>query len=187
MTTVRQSYLPLVLVALAMGCDSASRSKQVDFEKRNLTVAAGDFTQRFLATTGDSVALFDGTSRITLIHIGAAACQLCRTSLPVLYKVRSAYPDSLLRTVVVAMDPLEDQARVQAFAGDVGANAVVLHDPEQRLLQIVNLLGTPAMVIIDRSGRQFRVYQGVGTSLSSRVLAGADSAIRLATSGTPPA
>jgi thiol-disulfide isomerase/thioredoxin len=136
------------------------------------------FDTRFLSLSGDSLPLFDASGRITVIHVGAAACELCLSTIPIVEALGKSYPDSVLRPLVVLMDPSSDRAGVDRLARTLSGRFTVLLDPEQRIRSIVSLLALPGMVVLDRNGVVRLKYPGQSTSLAPMV----DSAVRNAVS-----
>lgn len=137
-----------------------------------------DFATRFVNFKGDSLRLHDGSSRATLIHIGAASCALCLSTLPILYTLRDAVSDSALRTVVVFMDGTANRPVVERAIAEVNDRADVLLDPEQRVRTIASFLGEPAFLVLDRNGKLMETFVGSAPGLGGRVELAVQTAIK---------
>jgi peroxiredoxin len=139
----------VVILALLTGC--TSREKEAAS-----TAAAPDFTLKDLS--GKDVRLSDQKGKVVLVEFWATWCPPCRTSIPALEKLHSAYAGKGLSILAVSMDE-GSLDMVRAFCTERSITYTVLRGTEQVSTKYgVRMI--PATYLVDRQGTIQKRYLG---------------------------
>tara|TARA_Y100000588_G_scaffold85716_3_gene91022 strand:- start:3409 stop:3918 length:510 start_codon:yes stop_codon:yes gene_type:complete len=119
----------------------------------------------YTATTleGDSVSLSSLRGEVVLLNLWATWCAPCRKETPFLQELFEEHEEDGLHLVGVSLDTGAATEQVERFVEDYGVTYTILHDPENRAMELYRVLGLPATFLIDREGvLQWMRYGPVG-------------------------
>ena len=108
----------------------------------------------YTATTleGDSVSLSSLQGEVVLLNLWATWCAPCRKETPFLQELFEEHQEDGLHLVGVSLDTGAATEQVERFVEDYGVTYTILHDPENRAMELYRVLGLPATFLIDRDG-----------------------------------
>ncbi len=108
----------------------------------------------YTATTleGDSVSLSSLQGEVVLLNLWATWCAPCRKETPFLQELFEEHQEDGLHLVGVSLDTGVATEQVERFVEDYGVTYTILHDPENRAMELYRVLGLPATFLIDRDG-----------------------------------
>jgi len=134
----------LGIAALACGGNGEFRPLQV-----------GDAAPAYAAQTvaGDTVTLGALRGHPVLLNVWATWCIPCRTEMPAMQQLHSAFADSGLKVIGVSVDEAGSDADVRQFIATSGITFTVARDPDKRVSRVFRTLGVPETFLIDRRGR----------------------------------
>lgn len=101
--------------------------------------------------TGETVSLSEHRGRIVLLNFWATWCKPCVKEMPAMQKVYEELRDQGF--VVLAINELEDEAKVRAHISEHGHTFPVLLDHNNRVANMYGVRGLPVSVFVDRAGR----------------------------------
>jgi peroxiredoxin len=109
---------------------------------------APDFTLETL--DGGMVSLSDLRGQVALINFWATWCPPCREEMPAIQNVYDRYRDQGF--TVLAVNLLETNAEVAAFAEELGLTFSILMDRQGQVLERYRVRGLPTTFFVDRTG-----------------------------------
>ncbi|HVC37609.1 MAG TPA: TlpA disulfide reductase family protein [Gammaproteobacteria bacterium] len=112
---------------------------------------------------GTQHALADWHGKVLLVNFWATWCPPCRQEIPLLVKLQAKYAAQGLQIVGIATDEQNEQD-VRTFMRQMVVNYPILMGNNQ-VSQIItalggNFIGLPYSVLLDRSGRVFKIHSG---------------------------
>lgn len=121
--------------------------------------AAPDFTAVTLPPRGGAAGaagiakhVADYEGEVVLLNIWATWCGPCRIEMPSLEKLHERLGPKGLRIVAVSVDDPGMEARVNAFADELGLSFEILHDAPGAIRDRYQTTGVPETFILDREG-----------------------------------
>ncbi len=108
--------------------------------------------------TGETVSLSEHRGRIVLLNFWATWCKPCVKEMPAMQKVYEELRDQGF--VVLAINELEDEAKVRAHISEHGHTFPVLLDQNNRVANMYGVRGLPVSVFVDESGRVTEYVKG---------------------------
>ena len=140
--------LSRVPVDLAAAVGAGPELPREDFAAPDLTLQALD---------GETVTLSDLRGQVVLINFWASWCPPCRNEMPAIQQVYKEYRDEGF--TVLAVNSQEQDARVAAFAEQLGLTFPILMDRDGSVFDDYRVTALPTTFFVDRAG----VIQGVTT------------------------
>jgi thiol-disulfide isomerase/thioredoxin len=125
---------------------------------------------------GNTVSLSDFRGSVVIVHFWATWCTSCRNEMPLLedfsrtYEPRSVY--------VLAVTSERDEERVRDFFDCLIPYYKVLLDKTSQIRQAYGIRGLPVTLVVDRSGRVVKQYNGKQDWKSEELLADIETLIR---------
>ena len=109
--------------------------------------------------TGDMVSLESLRGHPVVLNLWATWCGPCRYETPHLQSLYEEYREQGLEMVGVSIDSRGNTDLALDFLAEHGVTYIQLHDPDQRSMDLYNVLGLPATFVIDGEGvlRLFRL------------------------------
>ena len=101
---------------------------------------------------GSPVTLAEHTGEVVLLNIWATWCKPCREEIPALDSLYTEFAARGLVVAGVSIDVIDDTARIQRFARDLGATYPMWLDPDDRVSTTFRAIGVPATFLVDRNG-----------------------------------
>jgi cytochrome c-type biogenesis protein len=89
---------------------------------------------------------------VVLLNLWATWCAPCRKETPFLQELFEEHQEDGLHLVGVSLDTGAAKEQVERFVEDYGVTYTILHDPENRAMELYRVLGLPATFLIDRDG-----------------------------------
>ena len=112
----------------------------------------GAFT--FSNAKGESLDLSKWKGRVVLLNLWATWCAPCRKEMPELSELQTGLGGQDFEVVALSLDR-KGLAASQAFLTEIGANNLALYiEPEAKSLAVLQALGLPATILIDRNGQE---------------------------------
>jgi thiol-disulfide isomerase/thioredoxin len=125
----------------------------------------------FLDAGGTEVTFADYEGQWIVLNFWATWCAPCREEMPTLSALQTALGGDTLQVVTIATGRNDPVAITQFFA-DIGVDNLPLStDPQSRLARDFGVLGLPATIIIDPSGREVARLLGDADWASENALA----------------
>ncbi|MEO7555368.1 MAG: TlpA disulfide reductase family protein, partial [Acidimicrobiales bacterium] len=143
---VRRLILPVLLVALLVGCTNSNRG--AEGSKMDGAYAALDGS-----TT--SVAAYRGTP--VLVNFFASTCQPCLREMPALEQVKQ---EAAGKVRFVGIDVGDTVAGTRSFVEAVGVTWDIGRDPDGALIASVGGSGLPTTVVLDAEGTVVFSHRG---------------------------
>jgi thiol-disulfide isomerase/thioredoxin len=109
---------------------------------------APDFTLEML--DGSETTLSDLRGQVVLINFWATWCPPCRAEMPAIQEVYEQYRDQGF--IVLAVDIVEDDARVTTFADQLELTFPILMDRDGDVSERYRIRSIPTTFFVDRSG-----------------------------------
>ena len=141
----------MILIAVACGNQAGAR-----------TPAVGDPFPDYAAPTlhGDTVTIRDLRGKVVLLNVWATWCPPCRREMPGLQALHEDLAEDGLRLVGVSVDGPGTQPELRAFLEEHGITYTILHDPDERIVTLMSILGLPQTYLIGREGRILHQWLG---------------------------
>ncbi len=119
-------------------------------------VAVGTKAPIFVGTTVDGThrqkSLADYKGKVVLLNIWATWCEPCLAEMPSLERLHKEFSARGLAIVAVSVDDPGTEAKVAAFAKQLGVTFEVLHDPSKSVARMYQATGYPESFIIGPEG-----------------------------------
>jgi thiol-disulfide isomerase/thioredoxin len=108
----------------------------------------------FLNEEGKQVSIEDWRGRVVLLNLWATWCAPCRKEMPDLAKLQETLGSKDFEVVAISVDRKGAEASA-AFLIETGATALKLYtDKSAQSLDVLQAVGLPATLLIDRQGRE---------------------------------
>lgn len=108
----------------------------------------------FTDKDGKPLKLSDWKGRVVLLNLWATWCAPCRKEMPDLARLQQALGSKDFEVVAVSVDRKGVDAS-SAFLKETGADGLNLYaDPSTKVLSDLQMMGLPATILVDRSGRE---------------------------------
>jgi len=104
-------------------------------------------------TPGSAKSIDDYRGEVVLLNIWATWCGPCRIEMPGMERLQQRLGPKGLRIVAVSVDDPGMEARITAFAEELGLSFELLHDATGAIRQHYQTTGVPETFIIDREGK----------------------------------
>ncbi|GKS57085.1 hypothetical protein YTPLAS18_06120 [Nitrospira sp.] len=117
---------------------------------------AADFT--LIDLDGNTRTLADYKGKVVLLNFWATWCKPCTTEMPAMQSAYDRLKDKGL--VVVAVNELEDEARVREHIVEYGHTFPVLLDRDNDVANLYGVFGLPVSVFIDGNGKVQEYVKG---------------------------
>lgn len=101
---------------------------------------------------GDSVSLAGQRGKVVLLNVWATWCHPCRSEIPELRAIHSAYRERGLELIGVSVDTDGTDDAIRAFMRDYQMTFPIWRDPDERVSAQFLVVGVPATFLIDRNG-----------------------------------
>lgn len=142
---VSQSIMLLALAGLVYGLSRAGRNSRSE-----------TLLQLYHSATleGDSVSFAELRGRVVLLNVWATWCVPCMREAPQLQRLYDRFRRQGLIVVGVSIDAAGNDKSVRDFVNAFGLTYNIWHDPEQRVMTALGVVGVPWSVLIDAHGRR---------------------------------
>lgn len=94
----------------------------------------------------------DFAGQPVLLNIWATWCPPCRHEIPELNDLHQELAEQGLAVVGVSVDAGGSEDQVREFLEDFDVEYSILHDPEGRITRLVQAIGLPTTLLVDRDG-----------------------------------
>lgn len=160
------------LAAFTLGCGD-----DAPLEVRLL--APGDAIGTITATSAQGVAtgLESPVTYVTVMHVGAFGCALCRQQVDHMVQFALSQPGSAYRFIVVTIDLEDRDSSIRSWADSLPDRFEVWRDPERLIADRIGLDGIPRLVVLDQQGIVVHRERGVPTGIEPRWAAAARTAL----------
>jgi cytochrome c biogenesis protein CcmG/thiol:disulfide interchange protein DsbE len=153
MTGRRQLAIGLVVLgvatAIALGATRYLR-------KELFPVAVGSKAPDFTAVTLDSIPrekrLAEYRGQVVLINVWATWCLPCRVEMPSIEALHQAYAPRGFKVLAVSIDDPGHAETIRSFVKQYKLTFEVLHDPQQKIVELYDISGYPETFVIGRDG-----------------------------------
>jgi peroxiredoxin len=181
---VRQG-LVLLLSASLFSCAAVTGTGTTSAGFAGNQSVASDFSARDV--DGKTLRLSDYLGKqAVLLDFWSTYCEPCLAEMPHLSKLYDAQKAKGFVVIGIAMDGPETVAEVPAFVKRNGMTFPVVLDEDSHVAQIYNPRKTaPLSVLIDKSGKVFRVREGYNPGDEKLVEADVAKVLEPAPTGTP--
>jgi peroxiredoxin len=154
----RRSSTVLVVIALLVALAGLPAFDVWSMGSRVPTVGmqAEDFRLTDLAGKEQSLSQYRG--KIVLLNFWATWCKPCTTEMPAMQTIYDKLRDKGF--VVLAVNELEDDAKVREHIKQYGHTFPVLMDRDNKVANQFGVFGLPVSVFIDRDGRVQEYIKG---------------------------
>lgn len=159
-----------VLILIVSVCSSGDRAI-VEVGRPAPAYAAIDLA-------GDSVSLARLRGRPVLLNIWATWCAPCREEIPYLERLHAEHRGAGLEVIGVSVDARGEDAKITAFARDMGMTYPIWLDPGERVSTVFLALGVPASYLIGRDGTLLWRHLGVLRDTNAEFRAALAEALR---------
>jgi hypothetical protein len=160
------------LAAFALGCgdDAPSEVK---------LLMPGDDIGALTATSAQGVAtgLEFPVMDVTIVHVGAFGCALCRQQVDHMVQFALSQPGSPYRFIVVTIDLEDRDSSIRSWADSLPDRFEVWRDPERLIADRIGLDGIPRLVVLNQQGIVAHRERGVPTGIEPRWAAAARTAL----------
>ena len=153
MTGRRQLAIGLVVLGVAT---TIALGATRYLRKELFPVAVGSKAPDFTAVTLDSIPrekhLAEYRGRVVLINVWATWCAPCRVEMPSIEALHQAYAPSGFKVLAVSIDDPGHAETIRSFVKQYKLTFEVLHDPEQKIVELYDISGYPETFVIGRDG-----------------------------------
>jgi cytochrome c biogenesis protein CcmG, thiol:disulfide interchange protein DsbE len=138
-----------VATAVALGATKYLR-------KELFPVAVGSKAPDFSAVTLDSIPrekrLAEYRGQVVLINVWATWCAPCRVEMPSIEALHQAYSPRGFKVLAVSIDDPGHAETIRSFVKQYKLTFEVLHDPQQKIVELYDISGYPETFVIGRDG-----------------------------------
>jgi cytochrome c biogenesis protein CcmG/thiol:disulfide interchange protein DsbE len=124
--------------------------------KELFPVAVGSKAPDFAAVTLDSIPrekrLAEYRGQVVLINVWATWCLPCRVEMPSIEALHQAYAPRGFKVLAVSIDDPGHAETIRSFVKQYKLTFEVLHDPEQKIVELYDISGYPETFVIGRDG-----------------------------------
>jgi cytochrome c biogenesis protein CcmG/thiol:disulfide interchange protein DsbE len=124
--------------------------------KEFFPVAVGSKAPDFTAVTLDSIprekSFSEYRGQVVLINVWATWCLPCRVEMPSIEALHQAYAPKGFKVLAVSIDDPGHAETIRAFVRQYKLTFEVLHDPQQKILDLYDVSGYPETFVIGRDG-----------------------------------
>ncbi len=114
---------------------------------------------KFEAADGTPVTLADFRGRIVLLNIWATWCGPCRKEMPALDRLQAKLGGPGFQVLALSIDRSPD--RIQPFFDEIGIkNLSIYTDRSSAAMAMLDIVGVPTTLLIDREGREIQRWVG---------------------------
>jgi cytochrome c biogenesis protein CcmG, thiol:disulfide interchange protein DsbE len=171
---MRSLCVPLVAIALLVGCTSQTPSGIVRIEDRPLPELAGT------GLRGEQLSSTEERGHVLVVSVWATWCFDCEQDMPGFANVARRYARDGVR--FLGVNPGDNTAQAVEWVRRYRVPYPSISDPSERFAASLGYVGMPATYVVDRAGTMRFSIIGARTSeatlsgLIDQVLAGAGSA-----------
>ena len=140
--------------------DEGAASEQAA-EAKPVGVIGGPFPEYWAPTLeGEPVAISSLAGEVVFLNVWATWCPPCRREMPSLQALHERFADRGLRVVGVSIDAEGSEDEIRDFLEEVGVTYTILHDPDERISELMPIIGVPHTFLIGRNGTFLRQWIG---------------------------
>lgn len=144
-----------------VAADAPASGGSAAADERRVGVVGGRFPEYWAPTLdGEPVALSSLAGEVVFLNVWATWCPPCRREMPSLQALHERFADQGLRVVGVSIDAAGREDEIRAFLEEVGVTYTILHDPEERIGDVMPIVGIPHTFLIGRDGTFLRQWFG---------------------------
>jgi len=154
--TAKVVVMGLALVACAYGMIQAPQGWSMGSRVPTVGMQVEDFRLTDLAGKEQSLSQYRG--KIVLLNFWATWCKPCTTEMPAMQTAYDKLRDKGF--VVLAVNELEDDAKVAEHIKQYGHTFPVLMDRDNKVANQFGVFGLPVTVFIDQEGRVQEYIKG---------------------------
>lgn len=97
---------------------------------------------------------------LTIIDFWATWCKPCVSAIPKLNEIYQEYSDRGVTLVSVNVDGPRNQAKVKPFVKAMGVKYPIVLDPNQELVDELNVSAYPTLLVFNSKGKEVFVHEG---------------------------
>lgn len=156
--STRRQWLVVVAVSVGLGVGLWALTVRLGDELFPLTIGADApaFTaapvRQDATPSAGSASLADYAGDVVLLNIWATWCGPCRVEMPSMQRLQERLGPAGLRIVAVSVDDPGAEAKIRAFADELGLTFTLLHDPSKAIERTYQTTGVPETFLIARDG-----------------------------------
>jgi thiol-disulfide isomerase/thioredoxin len=114
----------------------------------------------FTDANGQAVSLDQWKGRVVLLNLWATWCAPCRKEMPTLADLQTQLGSKDFEVVALSVD-LKGKDASSAFLKDTGVTSLALYtDPSGKALEVLQAIGLPFTMLVDRQGREIGRLMG---------------------------
>lgn len=173
--------VPASLLLLMWGCGEApagdtrgapsEQTAEQGPEAKPAGVIGGPFPEYWAPTLkGEPVAMSSLAGEVVFLNFWATWCPPCRREMPSLQALHEQFVDRGLRVVGVSIDAAGKEDDIRAFVEEIGVTYTILHDPEERISEVMPIIGIPHTFLIGRDGTFLRQWFGEIDATSAEIM-----------------
>lgn len=98
--------------------------------------------------------------KLTIVDFWATWCKPCVLAIPKLNEIYQDYSGRGVNFVSVNVDGPRNQAKVKPFAKAMGVSYPILLDPNQELVNELNVSAYPTLIVFNSKGKEVFVHEG---------------------------
>jgi thiol-disulfide isomerase/thioredoxin len=98
--------------------------------------------------------------QLTVVDFWATWCKPCVAAIPKLNVLAKEYKNKGVNFVGVNVDGPRNQAKIKPFVRSLNINYATLLDPNQELVNELNVTAFPTLLIFDSQGKELFVHEG---------------------------
>ena len=141
--------------------ESSEESVGAGADEKPVGAIGGPFPEYWAPTLeGEPVAISSLAGEVVLLNVWATWCPPCRREMPSLQALHEQFADRGLRVVGVSIDTEGNEEEIRKFLKKIGVTYTILHDPEERISEVMPIVGIPHTFLIGRDGTFLRQWIG---------------------------
>lgn len=98
--------------------------------------------------------------KLTVVDFWATWCKPCVAAIPKLNEISKEYENKGVSFIGVNVDGPRNQAKVKPFVRSLNITYSTLLDPNQELVNELNVSAFPTLLIFDKKGKEVFVHEG---------------------------